>query len=82
MFPSDFVERMSPQAIRREMRLITKVTKVKKVNSEDDDDQDSDSFEDEEMPATDNNGKKLFCLFLKCVNKNSGLPKVSQIIIF
>ena len=27
LFPSDFVERMSPQAIRREMRVITKVTR-------------------------------------------------------
>ena len=27
LFPSDFVERMSPQAIRREMRMISKVTR-------------------------------------------------------
>merc|ERR1719242_1542733 len=27
LFPSDFVERMSPQTIRREMRVITKVTR-------------------------------------------------------
>jgi hypothetical protein len=27
LFPSDFVERMSPQAIRREMRIIAKVTR-------------------------------------------------------
>ena len=27
LFPSDFVERMSPQAIRREMRVISKVTR-------------------------------------------------------
>merc|ERR1711899_584530 len=27
LFPSDFVERMSPQAIRREMRVITNVTR-------------------------------------------------------
>ena len=28
LFPSDFVERMSPQAIRREMRIIAKVTRL------------------------------------------------------
>ena len=31
LFPSDFVERMSPQAIRREMRMISKVTRSGKT---------------------------------------------------
>ncbi len=31
LFPSDFVERMSPQAIRREMRIIAKVTRYRNV---------------------------------------------------
>ena len=29
LFPSDFVDRMSPQAVRREMRVISKLTQVR-----------------------------------------------------
>ena len=41
LFPSDFVERMSPQAIRREMRVITNVTRS--------------SYRDHYSPETNNN---------------------------
>ena len=60
LFPSDFVERLSPQAVRREMKVIAKVTaasaRAGKGNSEESDDDvsdDDDSFDEEDFGRPD-----------------------------
>ena len=61
LFPSDFVERLSPQAVRREMRVIAKVTSGARLldgstkpkgHSEESED-DDDSFDEEDFGRPD-----------------------------
>ena len=57
LFPSDFVERLSPQAVRREMKVIAKVTaasaRAKGNSEESDDDVSDDSFDEEDFGRPD-----------------------------
>ena len=57
LFPSDFVERLSPQAVRREMKVIAKVTaasaRAKGNSEESDDDVSDDTFDEEDFGRPD-----------------------------
>lgn len=53
LFPSDFVKRMSPAEVRREMRVIAKVTRPRKGHSDEDGEEATSSSDDEadKVPA-------------------------------
>merc|ERR1712218_714787 len=67
LFPSDFVERMSPQAIRREMRVITNVTRSSykdqyqpvEPNSNSSPGLEDTDFEGGQADTWDSNGRRL-----------------------